>query len=90
VIAQRVSGVLSAVVATALQDRYDVIDECRQLVGQCRSHDGESVDGARVLPGDDVVNELFGRSNEMLLSGAPDTCWATSRKEASGRARAAA
>jgi hypothetical protein len=44
VITQGVAGVFGAEPTTALQDWHDVIDERRQLVGQCRAHDGEAVD----------------------------------------------
>ena len=63
-------GVLSAESTAALQDWYDMVDERRQLLGQRRSHDGESVDGACVLPSDHVCGELLRCSDEMALPRA--------------------
>jgi hypothetical protein len=44
VIPQRRVGVLGAESATALQDRYDVIDERRKFTRQCRTHERKTVD----------------------------------------------
>ena len=89
-IAQRGPGVLSAESATALQDGHDMIDERRELVRQCRSHERESVDSTCVLPSDHMIGQLLGSADEMRRPAPPVTCWATSRKGASGFARAAA
>ena len=70
VVAQRLAGVLGAEPAAALQDRHDVVDERGQLIRQRRSHDGESVDCARVLPGRHVIGELLGCAHEVGLPGA--------------------
>lgn len=47
-IAQYGPSVLGAESSAALQDGHDVIDKRRELVRQCRTHDGEPVDRARV------------------------------------------
>lgn len=47
-----------------------MVDEGRQLAGQCRSRDGESVNSARVLPVDHVSGELLGCADEMHLPRA--------------------
>lgn len=69
-LAQRVPAVLGAESAEALQDRYDMIGECDQIVRQGRTHDGEPVDGPGVLPIDHVRCELLGRADEMSLPGS--------------------
>jgi hypothetical protein len=69
-IAQRMAGVLGAKSATALQDGHHMIDERRELMRQCRSHQRESVDGTCVLPSDHMSGQLLGRADEMHPPGA--------------------
>ena len=42
-----------------------MVDERGQLIGQRRAHDGEAIDCAGILPGDDVVGQLLGRADEL-------------------------
>jgi hypothetical protein len=69
-IAQRSPAVLGTKSSPALQDWHDMVDKPRQLVRQRRSHEGESVDGAGVLPSDHVIGELLGCSDEVRLACA--------------------
>jgi len=70
VIPQRRTGVLGAESATALQDRYYLIDERRKFMRQRRSHERETVDCTRILPSDDMSGQLLGGADEMSAPGA--------------------
>jgi hypothetical protein len=70
VIAQRLAGVLGTESATPLQDRHDVLDECRKFMRQCRSHECEPVDRTRILPSDHMIGQLLGSSDEVRTPGA--------------------
>ena len=47
-----------------------MVDEGGQFVRERRSHDGESVGAAGILPGDHVVGQLFGRADKVCLGCA--------------------
>src|SRR6202000_2912144 len=70
-VSQGAARVLGAKSSSALQDWHDVVDKRRQLVGECRSHNGESVDGTCVLPTDHVIGKLLRRPDEVTLTRAP-------------------
>ena len=68
VVAQRMSAVLGAEQAAALQDRHHLGDEVLQPAGQVGRHHVESVGGAGLEPLLQIVGDLLGGAGEGAVS----------------------